>query len=121
MTLLLGQALTTPIASRKTTAAEGLSPKDTHRREIWTGQEWLPSQLYQSLVGRHIGAWIRSIFLVMNLLVLYGFFIWLRKSVWWSRFSSTRIVNLLLKRLMPFKEERAVELGYSLREGILTV
>ena len=55
MTLLLGQALTTPIASRKTTAAEGLSPKDTHRREIWTGQEWLPSQLYQSPVGRHIG------------------------------------------------------------------
>ncbi|MEE8058626.1 MAG: IS5 family transposase [Pseudomonadales bacterium] len=67
------------------------------------------------------GAWIRSIFLVMNLLVLYEIFIWLRKSVWWSRFSSACIVNLLLKRLMPFKEERAVELGYSLREGIFAV
>ncbi len=55
-------------------------------------------------------AWIRSIFLVMNLLVLYDIFIWLRKRAPWYRFRPTNTAGGLVSLLLPTKEEPMISL-----------
>ena len=65
-------------------------------------------------------AWIRSIFLVMNLLVLYEIFIGLKKSAWWSRFRTVHVIDLLIRVLISFHEEQAVAPACPFQKEICT-